>query len=171
MAAKHNRRRFTGQQKRDIIDRIREWQLMPSDSGIPCTQKELAQELGITPAYVCQILSRTPASVLDSLVEGDTEALTMHRRIVRLIAEKAAEGGYKSQKLYLELISQPCRVPKKRESTRMPEIVKRAMELTPTAQIARKRREPRAAGVTDESELTPTKILAMLRDDQDRKPN
>jgi hypothetical protein len=92
---------------------------MPPDSRIPCTQKELATELGITAAYVCQILSRTPASVLDSLVEGDTEALTVHRRIVRGIAEKAAAGDPKFYRMYLELVAQPYRVPKKNNSHRV----------------------------------------------------
>lgn len=141
MAPKHNQRRFTAQRKREIIDRIREWQLMPPDSRIPCTQRELAQELGITPAYVSQILSRTPATVLDSLVEGDTEAMTMHRRIVRGIAEKAAAGDPKFCRMYLELVAQPYRLPKKRESSPMPDVVRRAMELMPIAKIRREKQQ------------------------------
>lgn len=124
-----------------MIDKIREWQLTPVDSRIPCTQKQLAAELGLSACYVGQILSRTPATILDSLAEGDAEAMVLHRKIVRLIAQKASEGSEKFCRMYLELVAEPYRMPKKKESTRMPDVVRKAMEMMPTAQIRREKKE------------------------------
>ncbi len=107
----------------------------------PATQTELARELGVHQSYVSRILSHTPATVLDAVIEGDQEALILHRRIVRLIAEKAAAGDLKAAKLYMDTIAQPYRVPRKKESERLPEVVRRALEMTPIAQIRREKAE------------------------------
>jgi len=104
-------RRLSREERRSILDRVREWQLAEPALREPATQTELARELGVHQSYVSRILSHTPATVLDSVIEGDQEALIMHRRIVRSIAEDAVKGDPKARELYLKYISQPYRVP------------------------------------------------------------
>lgn len=145
-----SRKKYTAQEKRELIDRVREWQLLSPDSRMPATQVELARELGCTAGYISQLLKRTPSTVLDSLVEGDTEAMSLHRRIVRSIAEDAAKGDRHAREQYLKYISEPYRVPKKRESSRMPDVVRRAMELMPTYQIEKEKREAKRVNRTQE---------------------
>lgn len=131
MAAAKNHPRYSAEVKEEQVERITRWLLTPEAYRRPRSNRELAREIGLSPAYTLKLTRTIQDGLGDVLLDGEKFALANYKSVVRKVTEAALQGDEKALKLYFEYIVKPRRDQKRDMKRENSQLITAALKLLP----------------------------------------
>ncbi len=131
------RRALTTAERQAIQEAVMVWHLTPVPFRQHATQRELAQELGVTQGYISKIIKKLPSTLDEWLNQTEQIALAHHKRIMQALAEKAARGDAEAIKQYYQYCVEPRRAAQENAQRKAErEKIERALQMLPKPQTS-----------------------------------